>query len=1411
MIGSGGYIRDGGAPSFRPPDSKYPVLNDTKNNIISCLSACFLLHLQENRIVPISDIMKRIQIFILWVMVLYLPVAAHDYMFKHLEVKDGLSNNQVNSIYKDSNGFMWFGTASGLNRYDGYSIKVYRSRQDDEKSLPDSYIEKIQEDAAGNLWLETGAGYAIYNSVSDDFNRDVETWMWNIGIVGRPTLIYIDKEKDFWIYVMGKGVYRYKMGDKDAEIVKIADKKFLSTEITDIIECSEGILLVNVNGVIACIDNEKLEPKWMNEDIAEEWGNGRNIVFTFFVDRNERVWIYSIEGMWIYSLSGKVWESRSIRGDTYDAVRALAQDKNGRIWVGRDQDGIEVIDEDAVHLKLVNDAGNDRTLSNNTITALYEDASGTMWVGTYKKGVSFYNESAFKFGNVNVGDVNCVEDGKNNIVWLGTNDTGLVRWNMETGERKVFSHMADTNSISSNVVVCLLQGSDGKLWIGTFWGGLNCYDGNRFIHYRAGKGHGEENTLVYDNVWALAEDAEGHIWIGTLGGGIQCLHPTTGNFETYYTGNSDLVSDYISSICVGRNHTLIIGTSAGMAIMDLNTRKITNFTGTKSGKERFSNQNISQVYEDSRGLLWVATREGLNVYDPKQDEIYEVPIKPDFSRLFILGLTEDDNRSMWVSTGGELINVVPSADAKSGQLTFRCYTYNDKDGLQSCDFNQRSLKRLHTGEIVVGGLYGLNRFNPDNIKYNHTLPKVMFTGFQLFNREVEVGEECDGRIILPGTLNHVQEIILDYKQNVFTVLFASDNYVLPDKTRYFYKLEGFNEEWLEETANMHRVTYTNLAPGTYTLKVKATNSDGYAGTEEASLKIVILPPFWMTPWAYTCYVLLFIGIVCLSLYAIQRRERNKFKIRQMEQDAKKNEEVNQMKFRFFTNVSHELRTPLTLIISPLEGIIKETMDEKRLEKLRLMHRNALRLLTLVNQLLDFRKNEMAGLHLSLSEGDVVAYVRNICSSFLMLSEKKNVHLTFFSAVDYLNMAFDEDKLGKVVMNLLSNAFKFTPEGGRVDVSIDVLKETPEMLEIKVSDTGIGISDVNKEHIFERFYQIEQEGEHNQSTGSGIGLSLVRDFVTLHGGTVRVFDNVGTGSVFVVDIPVQHKEVVQDTNSLSSLTTVFSETEEGVPSGQIREDVLAEAEKEKPLALIVDDNEDLIIFMKDALSLYFRVKSAANGREAWQIIPDLMPDIIVSDVMMPEMDGNELCRWVKSDKRTSGIPFILLTAKQAVEDKVEGLTIGADDYVTKPFNVEVLVLRMRKLIDLSKKNKSRTHIEPEPSEIVITSLDEQLVAKAIKYVEDNISHPDLSVEILSRELGMSRVQLYKKLLQITGKTPTEFIRIIRLKRAMQFLRESQLNVSEIAYNVGFNNPKYFTKYFKEEFGVLPSVFQEKEGK
>ena len=621
-----------------------------------------------------------------------------------------------------------------------------------------------------------------------------------------------------------------------------------------------------------------------------------------------------------------------------------------------------------------------------------------------------------------------------------------------------------------------------------------------------------------------------------------------------------------------------------------------------------------------------------------------------------------------------------------------------------------------------------------------------------------------------------------------------------------YKLEGFNNDWLTLPLGVHNVTFTNLAPGKYVLRVKAINSDGYVGIKEATLGIVVNPPFWMSWWAYLLYTVGLVIVLFLARYRMLKREREKFHLQQIENEVAKNEEINNMKFRFFTNVSHELRTPLTLIISPLEGMLKETTDELQSTRLQLMYRNAQRLLHLVNQLLDFRKGEMSTHQLSLSEGDIISYVHSVCNSFLLMADKKHIQFSFFSGIDTFSMAFDADKVGKIVMNLLSNAFKFTPEGGRVTVMIEHVAGTPDILEIKIADTGIGISDVDKEHIFERFYQAGHKGV-EETTGNGIGLSLVRDFVTLHEGEVKVFDNIGMGSVFVIQFPVKHVE-----------TQVQLPEETGMPAGdeedkEMKEEAREEMERKNfPLLLIVDDNEDFRIFMRYSLELQYRVKLAVNGKEAWEMMQEELPDLVISDVMMPQMDGNELCRLIKQDKRTAHIPVILLTARQNTEAKLEGLQTGADDYVTKPFNMTILVLRIRKLIELSRYHRvTQGMIDPAPSEIVITSLDEKLIEKAIKYVEDNMSRTELSVEELSRELGMSRVHLYKKLLQITGKTPIEFIRVIRLKRAAQLLRESQLHVSEVAFEVGFNNPKYFSRYFKDEFGVLPSVYQEKEGK
>ena len=1329
-------------------------------------------------------------------------VVAQSYQFKHLEVSDGLSNNSVNTICKDRDGFMWFGTATGLNRYDGYTFKIYQHAENDPESLPDNYITDIVEMPDGRFWINTARGYVLFDKEQDCFITDVTGFMKNLESGGVPEQVFVDREGNTCLSVAGEGCYRYKEGGK-ATFFSYVEHSLPEYGVTQIAECSDGLLLIYNTGLLVCLDHATLAIKWKFDEIKKYIPAGKTIEFSLFVDRDNCIWAYSLMGIWAYDCGTKSWRTDltaiwSSRPDVI--IHAVAQDIEGRIWVGKDYDGIDVFEKETGKVtSLVAHDDNGRSLSHNTIYDLYADRDGIMWVGTYKKGVSYYSESIFKFNMYEWGDITCIEQADENKLWLGTNDHGILLWNRFTGKAEPF--WRDAERQLPNPVVSMLKSKDGKLWVGTFNGGLYCMNGSQVRSYKEGVG----NALASNNVWALVEDDKGRIWIASLGGGLQCLEPSSGTFETYASNNSALLENNVTSLCWGDDNTLFFGTAnQGVGMMDMRTREIKKVQG-QSGSMKMSNDAVNHVYKDSRGLIWIATREGLNVYDVRRHLFLDLSPVAEAKGSFIAAITEDQERNMWVSTSRKVIRVTVASDGKWSYL-FDSRAYNSEDGLQNCDFNQRSIKTLHNGIIVIGGLYGVNVFAPDHIRYNKMLPNVMFTGLSLFDEAVKVGQSYGGRVSIEKELNDVENVEFDYKQNIFSVSFASDNYNLPEKTQYMYKLEGFNNDWLTLPLGVHNVTFTNLAPGKYVLRVKAINSDGYVGMKEATLGIVVNPPFWMSWWAYLLYTIGLVVVFFLARYRMLKREREKFHLQQIENEVAKNEEINNMKFRFFTNVSHELRTPLTLIISPLEGMLKETTDELQSTRLQLMYRNAQRLLHLVNQLLDFRKGEMSTHQLSLSEGDIISYVHSVCNSFLLMADKKHIQFSFFSGIDTFSMAFDADKVGKIVMNLLSNAFKFTPEGGRVTVMIEHVAGTPDMLEIKIADTGIGISDVDKEHIFERFYQAGHKGV-EETTGNGIGLSLVRDFVTLHEGEVKVFDNIGTGSVFVIQFPVKHVE-----------TQVQLPPETGISIGEeedkeIKEETREETErKDFPLLLIVDDNEDFRIFMRYSLELQYRVKLAVNGNEAWEMMQEELPDLVISDVMMPQMDGNELCRLIKQDKRTAHIPVILLTARQNTEAKLEGLQTGADDYVTKPFNMTILVLRIRKLIELSRYHRvTQGMIDPVPSEIVITSLDEKLIEKAIKYVEDNMSRTELSVEELSRELGMSRVHLYKKLLQITGKTPIEFIRVIRLKRAAQLLRESQLHVSEVAFEVGFNNPKYFSRYFKDEFGVLPSVYQEKEGK
>ena len=1345
--------------------------------------------------------MKNTCLLFLLLLSICLPSrAADNYMFKYFDVGSGLSNNSVYAILKDSKGFLWLATESGLNRYDGYDFSVYRSVEGDSLTLPDNFISDIVEADDYRFWVKTSQGYVLYDGKTDRFYRDRRAFMKRIGSRGEIAEVYVDRSKKYtWLCVPGEGCYVLASETDECRFFSFEKNGLPAGGLSDIGESKAGILLVYDNGLLVCVNPETLEVLWKREDICRQIGDGRFESFSLFVDHSDDIWLYSALGLWCYrstlqSFDNEVPERLRPYGGF---VHAIAQDASGKIWLGMDNQGILIYDKETGECRQVLASGTrERSLPHNTIYSLLADSKGVMWIGTYKKGIACYAESMYKFALLPIGDITNIAETLSGEWLLGTNDNGLIVWNPRQHTQKNFN--SDNGNFESDAIVSILVARDGKVWVGTFRGGLACIDGSRTTVYRKTD---SSDGLADDSIWYLQEDADGRIWIATLSNGLQCLNPGTGKFDTYRQDNSGLKDNHLSALCLWDTQTLLIGCATeGIQVMDLSTRRIRPLEG-------LGRVSVNELYKDSREWLWVAAREGLTAFDYKRGKVITLPQMPELTGKPVSAIAEDTSGNIWITVSNRIINIKVLRDNQG--YSFETREYDNNDGLQTSDFNLRAMKRLQDGTILAGGLYGLNSFNPERMHYNRLVPKVLFTSLQLMNEPVSVGKEYDGKVILEQSLNFVREVNLAYHQHIFKVSFTTDNLILPEKTQFIYQLEGFHKEWVTLPKGEHGVTFTSLTPGDYVLKVKAVNSDGYASTDIAELRIVVHPPFWLSVWAFIFYTILVLGILVWIYSAILKREREKFRMKQIEQEAAKNEEINNMKFRFFTNISHELRTPLTLIIAPLEEILKETQDATKRKRLLLMYRNAQRLLMLVNQLLDFRKGEMNGHRLSLTEGDIVGYIHGVCDSFVLMADRKQIRFSFFSVMDRFPMAFDADKVGKVVMNLLSNAFKYTPEGGCITVSLEYLADAEEFLEIKVADTGIGISDEDKKHIFDRFYQTEHKGM-EEATGTGIGLSLVRDFVTLHEGTVEVFDNGGTGTVFVVRLPVKHVDVAA---SLPVVPEMFDEgTSSSEDTGQV------ETERGRfPLLLVVDDNPDFREFMSATLGLHYRIRTASNGKEAWEMMQENeLPDLVVSDVMMPEMDGNALCRLIKETERTSHIPVILLTAKQTIDSQLEGLQTGADDYVTKPFNTDILILRIQKLIQRNRSHHpeagtGRAVIDPEPSTIAITSLDEKLIEKAVKYVEDNMSRSDLSVEELSRELGMSRVHLYKRLLQITGKTPIEFIRVIRLKRAAQLLRESQLHVSEVAFEVGFNNPKYFSRYFKEEFGVLPSVYQEKEGK
>lgn len=1373
--------------------------------------------------------MKRHLLFL--VLIVALSVKAETYNFARLDNTHGLSNNQIECIFKDSRGFMWIGTNYGLNRYDGYNSRIYKSIKNDTTSLIANAISDIKEDASGNLWIRSNSTYIIYNIRTEKFIRNLSTILSPLGIHFVPSLIEIDSQKNFYLYKPNDGIYKYDVKLKKLIHYKQSiNPKSLSLGTIKSIRVRQGFFwILFQSGLLERFNEKAKKVDFRNAYVAQN-ATGSTIGKNLYLDANGCPWVYpgiSDKGVLYYDLSRSEWhffgnDKKDFQGSighfiSSNFVRSIAQDKRSRIWIATDHGGINIYDKVSNEITILrNDPMNPNSLSQNSAISLYCDNTGIMWVGTYKNGVSYYHPGMFKFDksplffyhnpDLETRDCNALyEDMKGNL-WIGTNGSGVLKWETESQNFRLYRNQkGDLSSISSDIITSVLQDKKGSMWFGTFLGGLNQMVSEKFVHYFPDVNN--PNSLSNKSVYGLIEDPQQNLWIGTLGGGVDQLDVTRKNFRRHDVGNvPGMSSNFILSMYSKDANMVYVSTASGIDLLNTSKNTIIPVFKGRSQQNKLSDLIIYNTLIDSRNQLWIATDNGINIYNSQKKSISYINKSSGLPSDQVVSLVEDNSGNIWAGTRNGLACIYCSTDSKTKEYRYNVVSFDENDGLLGSIFNQNAIFKNKQGKIFIGCTKGYTVFDPQNIHFNTILPQPHFTELLIGNEEIVPGKKYKNRIILDSSITDKSRIVLHYDEKNFTVNFSALSYIHPEKNRYRYKLKGFDEDWTETKSGIGSASYSNLDQGTYQLIVYASNNDNAWSAKPLILEIVIQPPFWFTWWAFTFYFILGLVVLWYIINFNLRKQKREFENQHRVQEAKQLHEMDEMKFRFFTNISHEFRTPLTLIINPVEKLLKEDKAEEDKALLSIIQRNAYGLLELVNQLLDFRKLDVHKDTLNISVGDVVAYIKDICYSFTELANQKSINFSFSTSISELRMEFDPEKIKKIVFNLLSNAFKFTPNSGKIDVNMSLiqqLNEDKKLLKITVADSGIGIPAKDLDRIFERFYRVENPENGNQ-TGTGVGLHIVSEYVKLHEGVIGVESQIGKGSIFTVMIPAnQH---IQE-------EIIAQKRENDDPAEEItfEEDIVSEDQRTKlPLMLIVDDNHDFRNFLTTLFTQNYRILSAEDGEKAYQIILNKMPDLIICDVMMPKMDGFELCKLVKNDIRISHIPIILLTAKAGDENKYRGLEAGAEDYISKPFNMEMLTLKVNRILERQKKTRDqfKHKVDITTSDVQITTMDEKFVKKAVALVEANISTSEFLVEDLCREMGMSRVYFYKKILSLTDKTPSEFIRFIRLKRAADLLEKSQLFVNEVAFQVGFNDPKYFRKYFKDEFGISPNEYKKK---
>jgi signal transduction histidine kinase/ligand-binding sensor domain-containing protein/DNA-binding response OmpR family regulator len=1333
----------------------------------------------------------------------------NEFNFINFSNNSGLSSNNVNSIIKDRFGYMWFATEDGLNRFDGINFTVYNHNELDSNSLATNQLQTIYEDPQGNLWVGTNRTLSLYDRQKDCFHN------FNIAKGTAIRAICSDKAGHLWIGSYA-GLIFYDPSRRTAKYYTADSAKpghLLSNTVTSLFVDTWGRLWIGGNTGLYLYQPESDDFRRFSNNPSDPTSISDNVVKTIAEDASGHLWfgtndggidMLQADGLHFNRVKRRKNDSQSLSSNR---IYSIKPDRNGELWIGTEE-GLDIFDPYTAKVRrVVSSDRNKYSLKGRSVRSIFIDTSGIYWVGTvqggvnkYDKNLSFFNlvqYNPFEPRGLTSSKITSFAEAGNGDVYVGTDGGGVNLLHRKTG---LFEHLRIAGGNKDNdLAVLALQHIGNELWIATYQHGvyvLNIAD-NSIKHYSRGTGPGD---LPSDDIFCIREDRDGHIWLGTNGKGVCMYDRATGAFRRFEQVTVDgkssklLSAGFIRAIEQDSAGNMLIGTVGnGVALFDpeRNACQILNRTTTGLPLDE-----AITLFINKYGIVWAGTPNGgLCRLDYLNKRFTNYSERQGLANVVIYKILGDDGGKLWVSTNKGISCFDPE------RSIFK--NYSAENGLQPSSFILGAGLKTKSGELFFGGIDGLNYFLPAELHDNKNVPSMVFTDLRIGGHSVTVGQDAAIR----ENISIAKEIRVDYKQN-FSVDFAALDYTTPHENRYMYRLDGLDASW-NQLGQSRTAAFTNLYPGIYTLQVRAKNCNGAWVTLPASIRIIVKPPFYLTGYAYGFYALV-LGLILWGIrYRGIRKLKTKFTLEQerlrmqqmIEQERREAErlhEFDQLKIKFLTNLSHEFRTPISLIMGPLDNLGEKESDAEKQRQLIMVKRNARRLLNLVNQLLDFRKLEEQELKLNCNETDMVAFLKETAESFRDIAERKQIRFSFKSDLDHFHTILDRDKIERVVFNLLGNAFKFTGKDGEVALAIRQ-SETSDGIEILVSDTGIGLSQEEQRRIFDRFFQGNTHTS-IMNQGSGIGLSITKEFVRLHGGTINVESEPGKGSIFTICLPLEqlHKSaltVVPDVN-LTEMNLAKSEAKTG-----------ATPVLDHLTVLLVEDNDDFRTYLKDNLRSFYKIIEAVDGKDGWQKALSRHPDVIVSDISMPNMDGIELSRKVRADKRVSHIPIILLTALTEDAYQLKGLETGASDYLTKPFSFQILNLKIRNLVQLNQRLRETysRRLNVETPVDAVQSDDEKWMLKVSQYIESNLDSADLSVEELSKQVYMSHASLYRKIIELTGETPVEFIRSVRLNKAAELLERSDMKISEIGYAVGFTTPNYFTRAFKAKFNVSPSEY------